>query len=354
MNIIAFTGGHNAPSRVPRVQSYIPGLKQMGIAITEAPSRAGMYPPVSRWKRPVWGGWSLIDRVPAVLRSHQYDAVLFQREMLSTLVTLERFTKRPRILDVDDAVWVHRGGRFAGKLAKMCQHIICGNQFVAERFADWNPQVSVLPTPVDTDRFVPDGSVTTTKRVIGWLGLSSGFRFLYRIEPALLAVLRRYPDVVLRIVSNERPHLPALPTSQLQYVPYQRATEVTEIQRMTVGIMPLDDSVAARGKCSFKMLQYMACAIPAVVSPVGMNAEVLGTAHVGLGATSKHDWIEALSLLLENPELAGRMGRCGRETVLQRYSVKALLPRLAATLISVVQPSATQPATRDSHAYSES
>src|SRR5438270_85014 len=172
--------------------------------------------------------------------------------MLSTFVTLERFTKKPRILDIDDAIWVHRGGHFARKLAGMCDHIICGNRFVAERFSSWNPSVSVLPTPVDTDRFVPKKSAGDSRRVVGWLGLSSGFRFLYRIEPALLEVMRRYPDVVLRIVSNERPHLPTLPASQLEYVHYQREREVADVQSMTIGVMPLDDSVSARGKCSFK------------------------------------------------------------------------------------------------------
>jgi glycosyltransferase involved in cell wall biosynthesis len=354
LNIIAFTGGHNAPSRIPRVQSYILGLKDLGIAMTEAESRPGLYPPSIRWKRPAWGVWNLIDRIPAVIRSHQYDAVFFQREMLSTFVTLERFTKQPRILDIDDAIWVYRGGHFARKLAGICDHIICGNHFVAEQFSSWNPSVSVLPTPVDTDRFVPEKYTRDSRRVIGWLGLSSGFRFLYRIEPALLEVLRRYPDVVLRIVSNERPHLPTLPPSQLEYVHYQREREVAEVQSMTIGIMPLDDSVSARGKCSFKMLQYMACGIPSVVSPIGMNAEVLRAGNVGLGAVSKNEWIEGLSLLLENPDMGLRMGQCAREVVNQHYSVKALLPRLAQILISVVQPSATEPARSDRHMYSES
>lgn len=354
MDILAFTGGHNAPSRIPRVQSYIPGLKDFSIVVTEAASRPGLYPPNRTWKRPLWGVWNLIDRLPQVIRSHQYDGVFFQREMLSTLVTLEGFTKRPRILDIDDAIWVHRGGHFAQKLASMCDHIICGNNFVAEKFSTWNPNVSVLPTPVDTDRFVPQLAMGDTRRVIGWLGLSSGFHFLYRIEPALIEVLRRFPDVVLRIVSNERPHLPALPSAQLQYVPYQRVTEVTEIQRLTVGIMPLDDSVAARGKCSFKMLQYMACGIPAVVSPVGMNAEVLRAGNLGLSAATKGEWIEGLSLLLENRDLSARMGQCGRDAVVQHYSVRALLPRLAKILISVIQPSSAEPTHSDRPVYSES
>jgi glycosyltransferase involved in cell wall biosynthesis len=305
------------------------------------------------WKRPFWGIWNLLDHLPAVARSHQYDAVLLQREMLSTFVTLEGFTKRPRILDVDDAIWVHRGGGFARRLAGMCDHIICGNSFLAVEFSKWNARVSILPTPVDTDRFIPADRPKNGKIVIGWLGLSSGFRFLHIVEPALREVLQRYPDSTLRIISNEQPELQRLPASQVEYIEYQRDTEVAQLQGIDIGIMPLDDSVAARGKCSFKMLQYMSCGIPVVVSPVGMNAEVLRAGKVGLGASNKSEWIECLSFLLENPEAGARMGECGRDVVLSQYSVKVLAPQLASILFSVVRASTAQRQPSDQDVYSE-
>src|SRR5580704_6450641 len=140
LRVIAYTGGHNAPARVPRVQYYIPHLRDLGIELTECPSRAGLYPPEEyKWMRPAWGLWNLADHVPAVVRSYNYDVTLLQREMLSTFVTLEPFTKRPRVLDVDDAIWVHRGGRFARRLAGLCDHVICGNNFLAQEFSRWNP-----------------------------------------------------------------------------------------------------------------------------------------------------------------------------------------------------------------------
>jgi glycosyltransferase involved in cell wall biosynthesis len=127
---------------------------------------------------------------------------------------------------------------------------------------------------------------------------------------------------------------------------------VAELQRMTIGIMPLDDSVVARGKCSFKMLLYMACGVPAVVTPQGMNADVLRVGKVGLGASSQHEWIEALSLLFDNPEMCRRMGQSGREVVLQHYSVKVLAPRLAQILRSVVRPSTTPRPVAEAQSYS--
>jgi glycosyltransferase involved in cell wall biosynthesis len=339
LRVIAYTGGHNAPSRVPRLQQYIPYLKQEDIEVTECPSRAGLYPPERGfWKRASWGLRNLGEHLSTVGQSYEYDMTLLQREMLSTFVTFEPFTKRPRVLDVDDAIWVHRGGGFARRLARTCDHIICGNRFLAESFSRWNPSVSVLPTAVDTRRFVPaNGGRRGERPVIGWLGLSSGFCYFYEIEVALRDVLRNHPESVLRIISDKAPQFHLLPASQVEYVPYSREREVGHIQEMTVGIMPLDDSDASRGKCSFKMIQYMSCGIPVVVSPVGMNTEVLQKGEIGFGPPKPHDWVDALETLLSSPDLCARMGRAGREVAELLYGVEVLAPQLAKTLRAQIE-----------------
>jgi glycosyltransferase involved in cell wall biosynthesis len=335
LRVAAVTGGECAPSRV-RVQAYIAPLKDFGVEITEFASRAGLYPPDSKWARPAWGLWNLADHVPVAFQSHRFDVTLLQREMLSTLVTLEPFTKRPRVLDVDDAIWVHRRGDFARRLAALSDHVICGNEFLAERFSSWNPNVSVLPTPVDAKRFCPATASQDGKRpVIGWLGLSSGFRFLYAIESALSELLKRRPEVVLNIVSDRPPAFSLIPPERVEFVPYSRDREVHDIQHMTIGIMPIENSELSRGKCSFKMLLYMACGIPVVVSPFGMNREVLGQAEVGLGASDSGQWVECLESLLDDESGRTRMGAEGRRVVLEKYSVDVLAGRLAETLLAV-------------------
>ena len=333
LRVAAVTGGDCAPSRV-RVAQYVAPLQHSGIAITEFASRAGLYPPDSKWSRPAWGLWNLAEHVPTVLRSHNFDVTLLQREMLSTFVTLEPLAKHPRVLDVDDAIWVHRRGDFARRLAGLSDHVICGNQFLAEKFSVWNPCVSVLPTPVDTNRYHPATS-KTDKLIVGWLGLSSGFQFLYRIETALAKLLQRHPEVTLRIVSDRQPCFRTIPFDRLEVIPYRRDDEVRHIQEMTIGIMPIDDSEWSRGKCSFKMLLYMACGIPVVVSPFGMNAEVLSRGCVGLGAADNKCWLECLEILLDDAELRSQMGSEGRRVIEKHYSVDVLAPRLAETLLSV-------------------
>jgi glycosyltransferase involved in cell wall biosynthesis len=351
LRVIAYTGGHNSPARIPRVRQYIPYLKQHQIEVTESASRAGSYPPERGvWRRAGWGLWNLAEHLPAAAQSYRYDLTLLQREMLSTFVTFEPCTKRPRVLDVDDAIWAHRGGAFARRLARSCDHVICGNNFLAESFSRWNSSVSVLPTAVDTRLFVPadvpagvpanipaNGGRRAGRPVIGWLGLSSGFRYFNEIETALRNVLRNHPECVLRIISDKAPQFRLFPEPQVEYIPYSREREVADIQGMTIGIMPLDDSDASRGKCSFKMIQYMSCGVPVVVSRVGMNAEVLQKGESGFGADKPQDWVDALETLLVNPDLRARMGRTGRSVAELHYGVEVLAPQLAATLRAQIE-----------------
>ena len=155
------------------------------------------------------------------------------------------------------------------------------------------------------------------------------------LEKALREVLFRHREAVLRIVSDRPPRFQNLPGNQVEYIPWTLQNQVGLIQEMTVGIMPLDDTVVSRGKCSFKMLLYMACGLPVVVSPVGMNAEVLDQDNVGFAASCGADWVVHLDELLREPQKGINMGTVGRELVVKRYSVAALAPQLAKTLAKV-------------------
>ncbi|MGH8402356.1 MAG: glycosyltransferase, partial [Gammaproteobacteria bacterium] len=107
------------------------------------------------------------------------------------------------------------------------------------------------------------------------------------------------------------------------------------LQDLDIGLMPLEDSEWTRGKCAFKMLTYMACGVPVVVSPVGMNAQVLAKGDIGFGVSNQTEWVDALSALLAQPELARRKGAVGRAVVEQYYSVAVLADQFAAILKAV-------------------
>lgn len=330
IRVAAYTGGPSVPSARLRVRQYAGPLLGLGIQFSELTSRFGRYPPVMKLARPFWAVATIAHELPAVLRSQGYDITFLQREIVSTFLTLEPLTRRPRILDVDDAIFLHRGGSFARKLAGICEAVICGNSFLAEQFSQWNHNIHVLPTAVDTDRYTPEPSENIPNRkIIGWSGTSSGFRYLYAIEEALNDLLGINPDAKLRIVADRLPKFQKIPMDRVEYVAWSPEREVDAIRGMTTGIMPLDDSPWSRGKCSYKILTYMACAVPVVATPVGMNAEILSSADVGLPAANNEEWIRSLNELLHDRPRATVLGQNGRRLVERRFSLPVLVPQLA-------------------------
>jgi glycosyltransferase involved in cell wall biosynthesis len=340
LHVNAYTGGTAVPSARFRVRQYIPELRRLGIGMRELGARFGSYPPSQRALRPAWGIATITERLSAALRFRDADVTLLQREMVSTLPTVERFTKAPRVFDVDDAIWLHRQGRAAVTIARFCTAVICGSSYIAEFFDSCGAIVTVLPTAVDTDRFAPSLPREANASVICWSGTSSGLRFLTAIERPLSAVLSADKRRRLRIVSNVRPRLDLIPADQVEFVPWSEDVEVTAIQNSDVAIMPLDNSPWARGKCSYKLLTYMACGIPVVASPVGMNAEVLAKGPIGYAARTTDEWIDALESILADADLRSAMGATGREVAVRDYSVKALAPRLAGILRSSAERAA--------------
>jgi glycosyltransferase involved in cell wall biosynthesis len=338
LRVAAFTGGKNISGARFRIRQYIPALNRHSIEVDEFYPRLTAWPPDNKLQRPFWLVGTLLERLPSVMRSHRYDLTLLQRELISTLSSLEIFTKRPRVFDVDDAVWLNRGGRTGFKtIVQRCDGVICGNSFIAETAIRWNPSICLLPTAVDTDRFVPSAIPLRDdgKRIIGWSGLAVSLKYVYEIEEALLPILTKDRNVVLRIVSEKAPRFKSLPVAQVEYVPWSPQNEVQTIQEMTVGIMPIEDSLWSRGKCSYKMLLYMSCGIPVIVSPVGMNAEVLAQGRVGFGPKSIREWTEALDALLESPEEAQTMGVAGRQVVEEHYALHVLAPKLISFLRTI-------------------
>ncbi|HVH77783.1 MAG TPA: glycosyltransferase family 4 protein [Stellaceae bacterium] len=331
VRIAAYTAGRYAPGSRLRVRQYIPRLADFGIEVAEHWPRLGAYPPRNRLLRAPWLIGSLGERLPQIARSWQADVTLLQRELVSTLSTLEGLSKRPRIVDVDDAIHLNRGGRTAQRLAGLADLVIVGNAWLADVWRRWNPAVEILPTGVDTDRYT--ARPFPEHPVIGWIGIGSNLPYLTAIAPALSEVCRRFPDAVVAVCSDRRPDLPDVP---LRFVPWSETVEAEFLASLTIGVMPLADGEWERGKCSFKMLQYMAAGRPCVVSPVGTNRQLLGEAELGLGATSLDEWREALSALLADSCAAARMGTAGRGLAEQRYSVAALSGQLAELLRRVI------------------
>ena len=256
--------------------------------------------------------------------------------MISTLATFEGLTKKPRAFDVDDAIFLRRDGAAAKKIASGCELIICGNSFLADWFSQWHKNIRLLPTAIDCDRFTPETIAREATSVIGWTGSYPNLRYLQSIEPALADVLRARPDARLRVICDRPPDLPSLPQAQIDYRPWAAENEVTDCQGFDIGIMPLDDGDWERGKCAFKLLQYMACGKPVVASPVGVNAQILQGERVGLSATSNAQWRDALFALIDEPDKHAAYGAEGRTLSEREYATPLIAQRLGGYLRELV------------------
>lgn len=342
MRVSAFTGGEDWGSARFRVRQYIPHLRLGGVEMTEYPLRWGSVLPQSKMVRPWWVVGTALQRIGTLSRTLGSDLMLIQRQLLPTYVPLDQLVSGPKVLDVDDAIWLNRGGHRVPGLASRCDAVICGNTFLAERFSSWNRNVCVIPTPVDTERLRPPANrALRSQSIICWNGRSNGFPYLYSIEKSLNSVLCRHPDRKLLILSDAPPRFSAIPGDRIDFVRWSPRAEVQGLQVSTVGIMPLEDSEWALGKCSFKMLCYMACGLPSVVSPVGMNRDVLSLATLGLPAASAADWVDSLETLLADSNYAARLGAEGRRIAVEHFSVERLAPVFAKALLSVTRNTQT-------------
>jgi glycosyltransferase involved in cell wall biosynthesis len=192
--------------------------------------------------------------------------------------------------------------------------------------------VTVLPTTIDTDSYKPRESVAIAGRpVIGWSGSVSTVKHLRTVEGALRR-LRTSVDFGLHVVGDRHYTAAGLDVESKDWSP---ETEVSDLRSFDVGIMPLPDDEWSRGKCGLKALQYMGVGVPAVVSPVGVNAEIGEDGRNGFVAKSEVEWVEKLRQVLAREDLRSRLAREGRRTVEEHYSTKVQAPRLLQVLSSV-------------------
>lgn len=337
IDVLAITGKSNEPSSRFRIRQHTDSLLKYEISVHDYSARFfGRFPPKNKAIRPCWALGNMLEHIPSVIKSFSNDVVWLQREFLSTYFTLERFLKCPIVLDVDDAIFVHRNGKAASSLAYNSNAVICGNQYLAEYFFKYNNNVHIIPTAVDANIYCPVVNIESDKKILVWSGSSSGLKFLYAIEKAINLVMLTSSNIILRVISDQAPNFSIINYSNVEYIEWTPENEVHSIQTATIGLMPLNDDAFTQGKCSYKMLTYMSCGIPVIVSPVGMNAEVLNMDDVGFGASSEEDWVETLLFLLKNPQTCKDQGNKGRNIIHKHFDKPIVSAKIANVFQSMI------------------
>jgi glycosyltransferase involved in cell wall biosynthesis len=251
----------------------------------------------------------------------------------------------PIVSDYDDAVFhrydLHHRPEVRWLLARKIDRVMAasrfvmvGNAYLAKRARDAGSQVvEIVPTVVDTQRYlVAQRSPSTTGDRIGWIGTPSTWvAYMEPILPLLTSAALAH-GARLAVVGAGKA---AADHPLLENLPWSEETEVARIQQMDVGIMPLTDTPWSRGKCGYKLIQYMACGLPVVASPVGVNAQIVEHGVNGFLASTEDEWRAALAVLLSDPGLRQRMGAEGRRKVEREYSLAVWGPKVAAMLRAV-------------------
>ncbi|MFW5758664.1 MAG: glycosyltransferase family 4 protein, partial [Bacteroidota bacterium] len=235
------------------------------------------------------------------------------------------------VLDFDDSIWlkdVSNGNKKLAFLKKpsktkhlvaMANACIVGNQYLADYTSKYNQNVFVVPTTIDTVQYQGIKKNNTNQKIcIGWTGSSTTLKHFSLAVPFLQKLKDKYGNGICFRVISDQPYEGSLP--DLENIRWSREKEIEDLNVIDIGIMPLPNDPWSKGKCGFKGLQYMALEIPAVMSPVGVNNDIITHGLNGFLAKDEKQWIEILSKLIENKDLRERTGAEGRKTVEEKYS----------------------------------
>jgi glycosyltransferase involved in cell wall biosynthesis len=338
-----------------RLEQFFPALREAGIEPVLRPFldedgfrvlyRQGA--PAAKLRT---GARALAGRAADLVRAVAADAVLIHREaalvgppLVEWLLT--RALDRPIIFDLDDAIWVpYASPTYGATLSKLLKapgkthftlgaaaHVIAGNPFVADYARRFNARTDIVPTVVDTDRFVPAPVTTRATPVLGWIGTHSSLQYLRALVPALTRLAQRR-QFVLRVVGATL-DAPGLPIENL---PWSLEREVEDFQGIDIGLYPLVEDAWSLGKSGFKAVQYMACAVPMVASPVGVTVDMVRDGDNGFLARDDDDWVRRLEQLLDSPLLRRALGENGRAQAVERWSLAHHAPRVVDIVRAVI------------------
>ena len=236
---------------------------------------------------------------------------------------LLRFKKVPYILDYDDAIF-HQYDRHRFKLVKFfimkhAELVTSGNNYIGDyAIRSGAKRVEVIPTVVDMDHYVNIASQKNQTFTIVWIGSPSTSNYLNHIAPVLAKICKNR-DIKIRLIGAGNVNLSGV---EFESCPWSKDTEVELLSNCHVGIMPLIDSSWERGKCGLKIIQYMACRLPVVASPIGVNEKIVDNGINGYLASSMKEWEDALIDLYSNPKKLELFGRNGRKKIELEYSLQ--------------------------------
>jgi glycosyltransferase involved in cell wall biosynthesis len=333
MNFLWLVVIGNARSTRLRLRDCLPYYSRLGIETTILSVRRS----------------SLGERARVLRKAGRHDAiVLFKTTGFAEFELKLLRRANPRIVfDFDDAV-MFREQKYRRPLrvedfqkfvrtTRHCVAAVAGNDFLASFAEGCGVKTRILPTPIDTAKYQVKKQTKSIGATIGWLGLSDGLPYVRQLQPALRRLSERFSNLKLKIVSDKQLELDGI---RIENEAWRSETEQEQLASFDIGIMPLWDSVWTRGKCGYKILQYMGVGTAVVASDVGFNNQIITPGENGFLARTEDDWVKYIATLIEKPDLRREFGIRGRELVERKYSLEHFADVYASVFHEVAQGSA--------------
>lgn len=338
-----------ASSRLRTLQ-YLPYLSEKGLHVRVSPLLSDEYLRrlYSKDFRFFEAAKGVAARLWQLISAREYDLLWIEKELFPFFPAFAETACSafgvPYIVDYDDALFhrydAHRNGlvrrTLRGKIASIIRNavlVMAGNPYLAGHARTVGAsRVEILPTVVDLDRYACKKDRGNAKVTVGWVGSPVTAKYL-PIVANVLAKLQCEHEIEIRLIGSGPVELGGV---EATIVDWTEVSEIEEIAALDIGIMPLPDAPWERGKSGYKLIQYMACGLPVVASPIGINREIVQQGEEGYLAETEEEWKEALGRLIVNPDTRRQMGARGRSKVERRYSLQSHAPRLESFIRSAL------------------
>lgn len=333
-----------APSQRFRFEQYLEDLEKAGYSIEFHPfydqkAWNNLYAQGKTVQKLYHLIRSFWRRTKLMLQLQRADYIFVHREMshvgppIFEWITT-KLLKKKIIYDFDDAIWLPNYSAQNAKFQRLkmykkvfnimrwAHHVTAGNEFLVSKAKEYNKNVDLIPTTIDLN-YHQTTTIKEGKLTIGWTGSHTTAKYLQAIVPVIKELNKDF-DFDFVVISNEHPNLD-LPN--LKFLLWNKDSEIEDLNRIDIGIMPLEENVWTQGKCAFKLLQYMALSKASVASPVGANLEVVEQNENAVFAHTEKEWYTVLKQLLSDETLRRQLGEMAFEKVRDKYSVQSNLKK---------------------------
>jgi glycosyltransferase involved in cell wall biosynthesis len=212
-------------------------------------------------------------------------------------------------------------GNKTAKAIANASYVITGAEYLTNFASKYNPSVIEIPTTIDAEKYTNNELINTGEFVIGWIGSFSQSIHIVNLLPVFKRLSENY-TYTLRLVGFDKyleKHLESIP---YEIIEWTDDSEIIEMSKFSVGIMPLDDTPFSNGKCAFKLVQYMGVGIPTISTPLVSNVNI-NRDSANIFALTPEEWYLAFEKVFQNKEHYIKVGRKNKEIAMEYYTIQA-------------------------------